>query len=153
MASYYKIFYEISGASGEEVSWVEKDNPENVDFFAALSSDIQKLRPRIIRAIDTDDKGSPTVYDTFKIIDSNGIGYGYLEKLLGTGPEWAYIWPDERTRKAVNEDAFEMQGNKLYTKQWVTELPAKAKINWDRLEVIVGNQILFLKCHGGKAFF
>lgn len=33
MASYYKIFYEVSGESGEEVSWVEKDNPENVDFL------------------------------------------------------------------------------------------------------------------------
>ncbi len=159
MATHYKAIVEVGKSKHQLILWSEKDVIEKSDS-QVISDIMQALKelPEYLnksvafdlkKLIECDSKGVTTIYDEYRIIDQVGLVYGVLQKALGT-TDWIYESPNLRHVEPVKTPfkgiEFQLYGNLTYKSQWfIKNLPKKAHIDWDRLEVHCEDQVLDLE--------
>lgn len=159
MATHYKALVDVKGTEYRLILWsnknpVSKDDPFTIE---SIRDELKKIPQfsevalvfTVKKVIECDAAGNTTISDEYQIIYKNGMLYGFIEKGLGQS-NWNYINPNNQRlghpAAYFNGKSFELVGNYTYQSQWFTQnLPAKATIDWDRLEIHCEGDILDLE--------
>lgn len=158
MASHYKVFIDFNGKEEKIVFWLDYDGLSVKDdrVIESISGKLRELTGKSSlpyynapnRMIECNSSGETMIYDDYIIEDINGMSYGQIRK--GFGPvHWYYFSPNalsaESDGVAIINDTFQIFGDQRYKSQCITpNLPGEASVNWDKLEVKVGDSTLVL---------
>lgn len=150
MAGNYRIYYSYGNTEGSIEQWLNADHPTTQDIEAVKAVmgvvPVGKA-PSIIRLVDLDKDGKPTLFDEYRIIDSKGNVFGLIFKQIGLDG-WFYL-PDytdvgRRPGKHISNDSFEIPGAAGYTLRNQNLFPAIATIDWDRCSVTCNGEEFYL---------
>jgi len=150
MAGNYRIYYSYRNEEHSIEQWLNTNNP-TIGYGEVMEA-VMKEAPdsvgvTIIRLVDLEQDGRPTLFDEFRIIDSNGVIYGLIFKKIAHDG-WFYL-PDytdfgRRPGKHISNDSFSIAGAAGYTIPNKGDFPALATIDWDRLSVTCNGEEFYL---------